>query len=469
MNNLTFSRRLLLGIATIVAILVILAVVAFSASGRTKTEMNGLTDDHLPHLIKGQQIFNEANTIARSLRNMQIIGFATAEDKNKANEEWSRVLESRGKIKELLEQMETLAKAIDDQEAFKDLAKIKEKRAAFIEAQNKYKALFDAGDVVGSRAFVMGELRDSFNVYRDVILSMNQQEQEGALTSANDLKKVAGETQTEILIAAGIGILLAVVVAVMLLRRVRQQLGGELEVLQGAIERIASGDLSQDVLLLTGDTNNILAKVQAMQLKLRAASKLADENARVRVALDSVSTSVMIADADRNIIYCNRAQDKLLQVAEADLRKDLPQFSARTVIGSNIDGFHKNPAHQRGMLERLHGEHKAKLTIGGRQFSLTINPVVDTNQVRNGYVVEWVDQTELFAQLEKEQIANDERARILGALEATSTNVMIADADRNIIYMNKAVTSMLSRVESELRKVLPTFNVSKLIGTNMDG
>ena len=41
------------------------------------------------------------------------------------------------------------------------------------------------------------------------------------------------------------------------------------------------------------------------------------------------------------------------------VKKELPNFSAANVIGTNIDVFHKNPAHQRGMLANLRGTHKA--------------------------------------------------------------------------------------------------------------
>ncbi len=469
MQKMSFSRRLFLGIATIVAVLLVLAVVSYSASSRSINQMVGLTEDHLPHLVKGQLVFNEVNTIARALRNMQIIGLATDEDKKQAAEEWQRILDSRAKIKEILETLETQAKAMNDEAILADLAEIKARRAAFVELQNQYKAMFDAGDLAGSRLLLMGELRIKYNAYRDALLNMTEQEQKGALNSAHDLTEVAKKTQYQIVFTSILALITSVAIGALLLRSVRKQLGGELEQFQDAINRIAAGDLSKDVVIALNDPSSILAQLQAMQLKLRSASQLADENARVRTALESVTTSVMIADANRNIIYCNAAQNALLRNAEADLRKELPQFSAATVIGTNIDSFHKNPAHQQNMLARLNGTHKANITVGGRKFALTINPIIDSKQVRTGYVVEWLDQTEILAQLEREKTLADERARILGALDATSTNVMLADENRTIIYMNKAVTTMLSGVESELRKVLPNFNVSKLIGTNMDG
>ncbi|MGL6042115.1 MAG: methyl-accepting chemotaxis protein, partial [Deefgea sp.] len=468
MNNLSFNRRLSLGIAVLVAMLVIISIVAFSASIRTKSAMASLTEDHLPHLVKGQELFNEVNTIGRALRNMQIIGVATAEDKSSAAEEWARVLESRAKILDLIGGLEASAKEINDQDALAQVAIIKEKRAAFVESQNKFKAAFESGDMMASRALLMGELRTTYNAYRDVILKMTEQEQGGAIDSAKDLTAEANSTKLQILITAVLGFILAAIIAMWLLRGVRQQLGGELEVLQGVIGRIAAGDLSQDVPLRANDTQSILAQLQQMLLKLRAAATLAGENSRIRVALDSVSTSVMIADAERNIIYCNRAVDKLLSTAEADIRKDLPQFSARNIIGTNIDGFHKNPAHQRGMLDRLTTEFRSNIVVGGRTFALIVNPVINEKNGREGYVVEWLDRTEALAFELREKIQADENARILGALESTSTNVMLADENRVIVYMNKAVVTMLSAVQNDLRKVLPNFDVSKLLGTNID-
>jgi methyl-accepting chemotaxis protein len=61
-----------------------------------------------------------------------------------------------------------------------------------------------------------------------------------------------------------------------------------------------------------------------------------------------------------------------------------------------------------------------------------------------------------------------ENQRVQAALDNVTTNVMISDNDRNIIYMNKSVADMLLNAESDVRKVLPNFNASQLLGSNMD-
>jgi methyl-accepting chemotaxis protein len=58
--------------------------------------------------------------------------------------------------------------------------------------------------------------------------------------------------------------------------------------------------------------------------------------------------------------------------------------------------------------------------------------------------------------------------RMSGGLESSSANVMIADETNKIIYMNQAAKNMFGAIESDLRKDLPAFNVSKLVGQNID-
>ncbi len=61
-----------------------------------------------------------------------------------------------------------------------------------------------------------------------------------------------------------------------------------------------------------------------------------------------------------------------------------------------------------------------------------------------------------------------ESGRIKTALDVTSTNVMMADANNNIIYMNESLQNMFCEVESELKEVLTDFNVSILMGCNIN-
>jgi methyl-accepting chemotaxis protein len=113
-------------------------------------------------------------------------------------------------------------------------------------------------------------------------------------------------------------------------------------------------------------------------------------NAAKMLALDALQANVMIADAKLNIKYMNPAVVDLLKEAESDLKKELPKFSVASLIGSNIDVFHKNPSHQRNMLASLKSRHSATITVGNRVFDLLVTPLQQGAKTV-GFVVEWAD------------------------------------------------------------------------------
>jgi len=118
-----------------------------------------------------------------------------------------------------------------------------------------------------------------------------------------------------------------------------------------------------------------------------------DETQRIRGALDVTSTNVMIADAEGYIRYVNESVSKMLSAAEADLRRELPEFSVKKLVGTHFDSFHKNPAHQRNLLAKLSGTYQTQISVGPRTFQLIANPVTNPAGQRIGTVVEWRDRT----------------------------------------------------------------------------
>jgi methyl-accepting chemotaxis protein len=77
-------------------------------------------------------------------------------------------------------------------------------------------------------------------------------------------------------------------------------------------------------------------------------------------------------------------------------------------------------------------------------------------------------QVKLGFDLDQSQRTAAAALRIKDALDRASTNVMIADNGGQIIYMNGAVSAMLKEAEADVRKVLPKFDASRLMGVNFD-
>jgi methyl-accepting chemotaxis protein len=109
------------------------------------------------------------------------------------------------------------------------------------------------------------------------------------------------------------------------------------------------------------------------------------------LATKAISANVMVADENLHIVYMNEAVKALLREAEPDLKKDLPKFNVDTLIGTNIDVFHKNPGHQRQLLQALTSVHRATIKIGKWSFDLVATPLKNADGRRAGVVVEWAD------------------------------------------------------------------------------
>jgi methyl-accepting chemotaxis protein len=156
----------------------------------------------------------------------------------------------------------------------------------------------------------------------------------------------------------------------------------------------------------------------------------------------------MIADANNVITFMNRAVTDMLSRAEADLRKALPNFSVRSTLGSSIDEFHKNPAHQRSLLANLRDTYRTQIVVAGRTFRLVATPIFNAAGERAGTVVEWADRTAEVA-AEKE-IADVVTAASLGDF---STRLPLEGKEGFFATLANGINSLLATSEQGLTDV----------------
>jgi len=167
---------------------------------------------------------------------------------------------------------------------------------------------------------------------------------------------------------------------------------------QGKLQQIAEGKYFDWIETDRRDEiGSLLNSIKATQIKLgfdvMDAREQAAEAIRIKTALDNVSSSVMMADQKFNIIYMNKAVQRLFKNAEQDIRLDFPEFSADHLLGASIDQFQDSHPLQRKMLETLDSAHQNQIEVGGRTLRLITNPVISENGSRLGTAVEWTDRT----------------------------------------------------------------------------
>lgn len=241
------------------------------------------------------------------------------------------------------------------------------------------------------------------------------------------------------------------------------------------VQKIAKGDLSSQIQVeSTDELGNMLDSLKTMQSDLKERIErdavISHKNSRIRQALDNVTANVMLANQQNEIIYMNDAAIDMFRAAESALVKDLPTFSVDTLIGSNIDVFHKDPSYQRGLVEALTGRHEASFVVGGRSMFFIANPVVSDDGERLGTVVEWEDRTnEVHVEKEIEHIVSAAKSGDLDQrIETNGKSGFLLNLSEGINDMVAEISDTLDDIK-EVMSALSHGDLTKSIDNNYGG
>jgi methyl-accepting chemotaxis protein len=187
--------------------------------------------------------------------------------------------------------------------------------------------------------------------------------------------------------------------------------------------------------------------VKAEEAAKRQAATL-DESLRVRSALEGSTNGMMIGDQNLNIVYMNPALRELLKRHEPAIAVQFPGFRVDEVIGRNIDVFHKNPQHQRGILKSVYGAHRTRMTVGGRTMDIILSRAIGESGELLGYAMQWTDVTdEAAAQHDIEQLLS---AAVKGDL---TTRVDTQRYSGFLRQVGDGMNQLLNSVSDSFRKV----------------
>jgi methyl-accepting chemotaxis protein len=174
---------------------------------------------------------------------------------------------------------------------------------------------------------------------------------------------------------------------------------------------------------------------------------------KMRSVLDGLPTRVMLADTNLVITYANPATVEGLRALA-----DWIPVSPDDLVGSSLDIFHKDPSYQRGLLAdpEKHLPRQAMIKVGPETLDLTVAAVHDDEGTYVGAMATWDLVTEKLA-LEQQV------ARVTSMMENSPTNMMFADRDFTITYMNPASLETLRGLQEHL-----PVPVDKIVGTSLD-
>lgn len=176
----------------------------------------------------------------------------------------------------------------------------------------------------------------------------------------------------------------------------------------------------------------------------------------VRASLESVPTNIFIADLRLNIIFANeRALQTLRSIAD-EIRRSFG-VEVDSIVGGSIHRFHKEKETVERILKNPAAlPHNVDFSFGSVTLQARINGVLGPDRKALGYIVNWEDVT-ARRRMEAEQ------SRLMSMIENSPTNVMLADRDFRITYVNPASLALLRKLERHL-----PVKADKIVGTIID-
>ena len=191
-----------------------------------------------------------------------------------------------------------------------------------------------------------------------------------------------------------------------------------------ALQRaVVWGSLLTVVLIGAGGT--MLVRIMRADAAKQAAD--AAEAKRLAQIVDASDLGMMSTDVDGVVQYINPELETILRRIEDDLPNGI---RVDEIIGSNIDRFHQNPAHNRSMLEQL--PHTATITLGDTSLELQIQELVVDGE-RLGYLTSWRDVSEKVAADEREQAAFARMQSVLAVIEEKSAQLSSSSQTLTVI------------------------------------
>jgi methyl-accepting chemotaxis protein len=163
----------------------------------------------------------------------------------------------------------------------------------------------------------------------------------------------------------------------------------------------------------------------------------------LRAGLDHVQTNIFVADTNMKIIFVNDRALQTLRGIEGEIRKAFG-VEVKDIVGGSIHRFHKS----KEFVERILRDpaalpHKADFTFGTVTLQTRINAITGPGREIVGYIVNWEDVSE------RRRMEADS-SRLMSMLENSPTNVILANRELKIVYVNPASLTLLRKLDRHL-------------------
>ncbi|ROL58043.1 HAMP domain-containing protein [Bacteroidetes/Chlorobi group bacterium MS-B_bin-24] len=482
------STKLYVSFGIVLLILVAFVIFAPLKMSSLSSKMDSIRSENVKKIVLLSDFKENQNVIARALRNM----FFT-DDAKVVEKEWERVLGSRKNLGNLLQKLREQAKTEEEQKILDEIATLREK---YIAGQNKVLELRKQNDLKSAGEYLMGGFRDIQNKYFGLVndyFSRKLKNIDEAVVSGKD----SAASARNILIGFGLaGVILGLIFAAVISKGVSKPINKAVD----ASQKIARGNMNVDLDVKAKDETSLLMEamrnmVSNIDSMVKDVKTLADAavNGKLDVRVDSSKyegdfkelIEGMNATLDAVIGPLNVAAEYIDRISKGDI----PPLIVEDYKGDFKEI--KNNLNQ--LIQSLNLVTQSAIEISKGNLSVEIKERskddslmialkemrdILQNVVNNIYSI--VDQAKIgkLNYRIEEGSNKGEFLRLIRGINETldvitnifdhAGNVMVADKDGYINFLNKSQYNFLTTYEAEYRKNFPDFSVQKVLGTHID-
>ncbi|GLW38754.1 methyl-accepting chemotaxis protein [Pectobacterium actinidiae] len=277
-----------------------------------------LSQVRITNLLQMQDVKDNVNTVSRSVRNIALM-----DNRQEMEQEHQRI---EGLLQQNLKMLEALHTRAVSPEARERIQNLMALSPPYREALNKAITLGLSGQTEEARKMIFTEMRDTQGAVFKALDDMIAVQKNLTVETADTSDRQATNSGTLMLVIAGLAALLGALIAWMITRRIKNQLGGEPAYAVEIAQQVAQGNLALDIVLVPGDNRSVLA---AMALMRDSLSQTVDQ---VRQSSESIATgATQISSGNTDLSQRTEEQASNLQQTAASMEQ------MNTTIKQNTD------------------------------------------------------------------------------------------------------------------------------------
>ena len=305
MKNLKIGQRLALSFGSVVAVLVILATIAFFRIDHLDQAITLTNEDRYPKTVHAHVIKDELNETARYMRNTLLMT-----DPAEIRRELDGIGESSRVITHALNELE---KTIQSEEGRKYMEALVDARGKFAPLKDRFVALMSDGLKEEAHALLFTELRPAQLAYMVGLEKLVDYQGQLMTQSGDEAHRMADQAKELVAALSAIAVVISLVLAFLATRSITRPLAQAV----GLARKVADGDLTGTITVTSKDETGQL--LQALKEMNESLVKIVTQ---VRLGTDTIAAaSTQIATGNLDLSARTEEQASSLEETASSMEE----------------------------------------------------------------------------------------------------------------------------------------------------